>query len=208
MEKTRIVAPFAGSVSELDLEPGAYVRTGDPVARVTDLSEIELEVGVDDRQILALEVGHAARLRVDAYPGEWFEGVVVGLARSPDPLTRKYPVPVHVPNPSERLLPGMLGQLRFELGDARPTLRIPRRAVYQEFEVQYVYVLDSSEAAEGEAQARRRRVVVEPVPFRPDLLDVASGVEPGERIATSGVRELRDGLSVRVRDLAPGWSRL
>jgi membrane fusion protein (multidrug efflux system) len=218
LEKTQIRAPFAGVVSEFDLDPGAYLRVGDPVARVSDLSEIEIEVGVDDRQILALELGHAARLAVDAFPGEWFDGVVAGLARTPDPATRKYPVPVRIANPQERLLPGMLGRVRFEIGDSTPVIRIPRRAVYREFEVDYVYVLEVSvlegsvleagEAGAGQARARRRRIVVESVPFRPDLLDVREGLVPGDRVAASGVRDLRDGLLVRVRDRTPRWRRL
>jgi len=208
LEKTRITAPFAGVVSELDLEPGAYVRVGDPVARVSDLSEIEIEVGVDDRQVLALAAGSPVQVAVDAFPGEWFEGVVVALGRTPDPLTRKYPVPVRVANGDERLLPGMLGRVRFELGDAATTLRIPRRAVYREFEVDYLWVLDASDSAPGQARVERRRVVVDPVAFRPDLLDVEKGLQPGEWIAVSGVRELQDGRVVRVREQASAWDRL
>ncbi len=207
-EKTRITAPFAGVVSELDLEPGAYVRVGDPVARLSDLSEIEIEASVDDRQVLALSAGMAAKVAVDAFPGEWFDGVVVGLGRTPDPLTRKYPVPVRVANPEERLLPGMLGRVRFELGDASTTLRIPRRAVYREFEIDYLYVLDPDESTSGQARVERRRVFVQPVAFRPDLFDVSKGLEPGEWIAVSGIRDLRDGLPVRVREQSPGWGRL
>ena len=208
LEKTRISAPFPGVVSELDLEPGAYLQIGAPVARVSDLSAIEVEAGVDDRQILALSVGQAARLSVDAYPGRSFAGQVTGLPRTPDPVTRKYPVRVELANPDEQLLPGMIGRVRFELGESEDALRIPRRSVYSEFEVHYLFVLDETDAAAGEARVRRRRVAVAPVPFRPDLLDVVSGVEPGERIAASGVRDLRDGLRVRVRELSADWSRL
>ena len=113
-----------------------------------------------------------------------------------------------MPNPDERLLPGMLGRVRFELGDSSPTLRIPRRAVYREFEVDYLYVLDRKDAIAGQARAVRRRVVVGSVAFRPDLLDVERGLEAGEWIAVSGIRELRDGLLVRVREQPAIWSRL
>ncbi len=133
---------------------------------------------------------------------------MIGLGRTPDPLTRKYPVPVRVANPEERLLPGMLGQVRFELGDASTTLRIPRRAVYREFGVDYLYVLDTSESTTGQALVERRRVVVHTVAFRPELFDVAKGLEPGEWIAVSGIRDLRDGLLVRVREQPAGWGRL
>jgi membrane fusion protein (multidrug efflux system) len=208
LDKTRISAPFAGVVSDLDVEPGTYLRIGDPVARLSDLSQIEVEVGVDDRQILSLRGGDPVRLQVDAYPGEWFEGVIHSLGRSPDRVTHKYPVPVRFENPGERLLPGMLGKVRFDIGEAGQALRIPRRASLREFEIDYVYVLargDDASSAPDTMIAKRRRVAIRPVPFRPELIDVTSGLQPGEVVAISGHRELRDGLSVRMRE-PPGES--
>ncbi len=204
LEKTRITAPFAGVVSELELEPGAYLRVGDPVVTLSDLSQIEINVGVDDRQILALRSGAPVRVSVDAYPGEWFDGVIYSLGRTPHPVTHKYRVPVRIPNADGRLLPGMLGRARFILGEAGPTLRIPRRAVSSEFEIDYLYVLQA-EGGDSAARVERRRVAVRPVPFHPELLDVMSGLVSGERIALSGVRDLRDGGRVRVRERPAHW---
>ena len=204
LEKTRITAPFAGVVSEFGLEPGAYLRVGDPVATLSDLSQIELDVGVDDRQILALKLGASVRVSVDAYPGEWFDGTIYSLGRTPDPVTHRYHVPVRVPNAAGRLLPGMLGRARFVLGEAGSTLRIPRRAVSSEFEIDYVYVLQD-ESQDGDARVERRRVGLRNVPFRPELVDVTSGLVSGELIAVSGVRDLSDGGRVRVRERPALW---
>jgi membrane fusion protein (multidrug efflux system) len=201
LTKTTLRAPFGGIVTDLDLDPGAYVQPGSPVATLVDLSEIEVEVGVDDRQVLALVAGDPVRVRVDVYPGEWFEGRIVSVGRAPDPQTRKYPVPVRLPNPDERLLPGMLGSVRFELAASGQTLRIPRRAVLREFELDYVYVLEDANG--DRATARRRRITTRGVPFRPDLVEVATGLEAGERIAVSAVRELREGLPVGFLDEGP-----
>ena len=55
-------------------------------------------------------------------------------------------------------------------------------------------------SGEGRAVARRRRVATRPMAFRPEIIEVTSGLEPGEVIATTGVRELRDGQVVRVRE--------
>lgn len=197
LEKTQIRAPFAGVVGRIELEPGAYVRAGDPVTELVDLSAVEVEIEVDDRQILALRPGHPVTLRVDAYPGERFEGRIRALARAPDRDSRKYPAPAVFPNPEGRLLPGMLGSVRLQVGEERPVLRVPRSAARREFELDYLFVLDARGRREGVAVARKRRAVVRPVPFRPDLLDVSAGLEPGDVVAVSGVRELRDGLPVR-----------
>ena len=144
-------------------------------------------------------------MSVDAYPGEWFGGTIYSLGRTPDPVTHKYRVPVRIPNAEGRLLPGMLGRARLVLGEAGRTLRIPRRAVSSEFEIDYLYVLED-ESDGGAARVERRRVAVRPVPFRPQLLDVTSGLASGERIALSGIRDLRDGSRVRVRERPARWT--
>ncbi|MCP4903350.1 MAG: hypothetical protein GY910_00065, partial [bacterium] len=139
---------------------------------------------------------------VQALPGETFEGRIASLGSTADAVTRKYPVPVVIENGDEKLLAGMLGTLRFELGDERRTLIVPRRAIRIEFDLQYLFVLEAS--GENRAITRRRRVETRPLPFRPEILEVIQGLEPGERIATTGVRELRDGQLVRLRAGSPG----
>jgi len=207
LAKTEIRAPFTGIVSALDLEPGAYLNPGEPVAEMADLSEVEIEVGLSDREILAIADGDVARVSVEALAGRWFEGRVVHPARTADALTRKFAVAVRVPNPDGLLLPGMLGRVRFELGDARPVVWVPRRSVFREFDLDYVYVLepmDSEGAGNGTSATvghtvRRRRVTTRPVPFRPESLEVSAGLAPGERIATSSIAELREGRVVGLR---------
>jgi membrane fusion protein (multidrug efflux system) len=200
LDKATIRAPFGGVVTRFDLEPGAYLRPGDHVADVLDTSEIEVEVGVTDRQIVALRVGAPVAVSVDVYPEEIFGGVVRALAQSADDVTQRYAVEVRVPNLEGRLLPGMLGRVRFDLGHREPAIRVPRAATQKEFEIEYVFVVNGG--AEQPA-VERRRVTTRAVPFRPDLVEVTGGLEAGETIAVTRVRELRDGLRVRVRSEDP-----
>ncbi len=202
LAKTEIRAPFTGVVSSLDLDPGAYLQPGQAVLEIADLSEIEIKVGVSGRDRLGLAVGDRVEVSVQALPGETFEGRIASLGPTADAVTRKYPVPVVIENGDEKLLGGMLGTLRFELGDERRTLIVPRRAIRIEFDLQYLFVLEAS--GENRAITRRRRVETRPLPFRPEILEVIQGLEPGERIATTGVRELRDGQLVRLRAGSPG----
>jgi membrane fusion protein (multidrug efflux system) len=195
LEKTAITAPFAGVVNSLDLEPGAYLQPGEPVVELLDLSAIEVEFGVTDREVVALRVGDSVSLRVDVFPEERFAGSIAQVGHAADEQTRKYPVQAHVPNPDGRLLASMLGKVRFSVGDSHPAIRIPRRALQREFELDYVFLL---EGEPGTAIVRRRRVKTRPVPFRPDLVEVLEGLKDAERVAVSGVRELREGQRVRL----------
>ena len=199
LAKAEIRAPFAGIVERMDVELGAYLRVGERVADVLDLDEIEIEVGLTDHEVVALAVGDAATLRVDVWADEEFAGVVTGVARAVHPVSQKYPVQVRVPNPGHRLLPGMLGRVRLQLGEGVAAIRIPRSAAQSEFELSYVFVV---EEVDGGSVVVRRPVSLRRVPFRPDLVEVLSGLQDGDRVAVSRIRELRDGLPVRVKGQA------
>ena len=182
-------------VNSLDLEPGAYLQPGQAVVELLDLSAIEVEFGVTDREVVALQVGDPVSLRVDVFPEEWFDGTIARVGRAADERTRKYPVQAHVPNPDGRLLASMLAKVRFSVGDSSPAIWIPRRALQREFEIDYVFVLEGDSRT---AAIRRRRVTTRPVPFRPGLIEVIEGLGDGERVAVSRVRGLREGQRVRV----------
>jgi RND family efflux transporter MFP subunit len=196
LEKATIRAPFAGVVNALDLEPGAYLQPGQPVVELLDLSAIEVEFGVTDREVVALAVGDPVDLRVDVFPDEWFEGTIAHIGRAADDRTQKYPVQAQVPNADARLLASMLGRVRFRIGTSQPAIRIPRRAVQRESELDYIFVLEGDPST---PTAHRRRVTTRSVPFRPDLVEVIAGLRDAERVAISGIRELREGSRVRVR---------
>ena len=200
LAKTQITAPFAGFVSQLDLHPGAYLQPGEPVLELADLSEIEIQVGVGDDEILALEDGGAADVLVQVLPGERFAGRITRRGRTADRKTRKYAVPVRIPNPDLRLLPGMLGTVRFSLSSSASGSWVPSRAVQREFDLAYVFVLVPEPGETDVATVERRRVDARPVAFRPNLLDVGDGLRPGERVAVSRVKELHAGQRVRVRE--------
>ncbi len=197
LAKSTIRAPFAGSVNWLDLEPGSYVRVGDKVAEILDLSSIEITVGLRDREIVSISPGDEVRVEVDVFRGESFAGKVARVGRAADNETQLYPVEVQLPNEGERLLPGMVANTVFEIGDTVGSLRIPRESTVSEYELHYVYVLEP----DGDRYtARRRRVSLRAVPFRPQLIEIVDGIEAGERIAASSVEQLRDGLTVSVEE--------
>jgi membrane fusion protein (multidrug efflux system) len=192
LEHTRIRAPFDGLVNQLDFDPGAYVQPGTTIAEILDVSTIEIEVPVSDRQVSAIAVGDPAQVRIDPLGNDIIEGRVVRVGRAPQTESQRYPVVVALDNPEGRLLPGMLAHVRLETGQ-RESIRIPAGAVLHEFELDYVYVLDERDTV------KRARVTTRPVPFRPDQAEVREGLSDGDRVVTTAVSQLRDGLRVRVR---------
>jgi len=197
LNKADIRAPFTGVIRDFDLEPGAYVRVGDVVADVLDLSQIEIEVNLTDYQVVNVMPGEKVGVEVDVFPGSTFSGVIHDVALAADNVTQRFAMKVRLPNDEGQLLPGMLGRVILSFGRATPAIQVPRRTTQSEWDLSYVYVLEPQDR-EGVATVRRRRVQTRTVPFRSDLLEVIEGLEPGERIATTRVADLRDGMTVGV----------
>ena len=79
-----------------------------------------------------------------------------------------------------------------ELSRSQEVLAIPREAVLEELGVHSVFLLE--EEPESELHRLRKSAIrVRPVPFRPTLYEVVSGLRPGQSIATSDIRLLGHG---------------
>jgi RND family efflux transporter MFP subunit len=190
-----IRAPFGGSLRRFDVEIGEFLQLGEQLGELLDGSTSRVTIGLSDLQVVVVRPGHAASIRVAAFRGEAFEGEVLRVGKASDPVTKKFPVQVEIPNSDGRLLPGMIATVHLDLGTATDRLLIPRNAIIDEFGLHSVFVIETGPGGEGFV-ANHRRIQVREVPFQPASFEVLSGVTAGERIALSEVRQLRDGEPV------------
>jgi membrane fusion protein (multidrug efflux system) len=191
--KKTIAAPFAGVLRSFDIEAGEYVQPGQELGELLDLQTARARIGVSDREVVALRPGQTAELRLEARPGETFRGEVLRVGAAFDRETRKFPVEVEFANPDGRLLPGMVGSVSLAFGEPGLRTVVPREATVDEFGLRFLWVLQPED---GALVARRRRVELRPMPFRPEDFEVLAGLEAGEEIALSEVRQLREGERV------------
>lgn len=195
LAKKTIFAPFDGVLRTFPVEVGEYVREGQRVGEILDLLAVRINVGLTDTEVVSIAAGAPAQVTVEAYPGELFEGTVLRVGRAADSDTKKFPVEVEVANADGRLLPGMVARVELDLGAETPTTMIPREATVDEFGLRFVFLVE----ADGQgAVARRQRIEVREVPFRPGLFQVTDGLVAGDRIATTGIRQLQDGAQVEA----------
>ena len=89
LSRTNIYAPMTGTISKLDAELGERVvgtqqMAGTEIMRVADLSNMEVEVDVNENDIVKVSVGDSTIVEVDAYLGKEFRGLVTEISNSAD----------------------------------------------------------------------------------------------------------------------------
>lgn len=102
-----IYSPIGGIVTHLAAREGDYLKTGDPIATVSNLNRLWLDLEAYESQLSLLRWGLPVTFTVEAHPGEVFEGRVSFIEPIVDQRTRTVAVRVAVNNSNMRLKPGM-----------------------------------------------------------------------------------------------------
>ena len=100
-------APIGGVVVEKNVKEGDYVKTGEVLFRIVDLSVLWANLDAYESDLPWLRYGQDVTFTVEAFPGETFHGQIVFIEPEVNRKTRTIPVRVNVPNPDGRLKPGM-----------------------------------------------------------------------------------------------------
>ena len=184
-------APFAGTVSLIDLSEGALVGSGDILLHLDELDKLRLDLAVPERYLSLLRPGMAVTATSTAWPDQQFNGTLTTLDSRISNDTQNIKARVMIPNGNGQLRPGMLLNVELALPAQQLTL-IPAQSVEYAGEQRFVYRL--------EADGRVKRVPVVLGETEGETVWVTEGLKVGDRIVVEGLVNLRDG--VQVRDLA------
>lgn len=107
VSKTTVAAPIDGVVMSKNVAVGSMASPGAPVAMVMS-NDVNVTIPVEESRMAQLAIGQPATIRVNAYPGQVFEGEIIRIAPQLDPATRTVSVTIRPTNDDEnRLVPGM-----------------------------------------------------------------------------------------------------
>lgn len=107
VDRLTLYSPQAGIVTAKLANEGDYVKTGDPLFKVADLSAVWLKLEAYEADLPWLRYAQDVEFTVDAIPGRTFHGRVAFIDPEIDPMRRIARVRVNVPNPDFALKPGM-----------------------------------------------------------------------------------------------------
>lgn len=181
-----IRTPIDGQVITVDVYRGQAVAMSDDMFTIADLSSVWVNLAVFEDDLAGLSEGDPVKLRTTTGEIE-MTGQIARVGSIIDPESRSARVRVIVDNSAGTLRIGqsISAQIRTR-GETKKALSVPHAAVVRVDGEATVFV----EVGEGRVEVRK----VELGASTGELQEVVSGLEPGERVATTGVFALKSEL--------------
>lgn len=190
LAETRVRAPFAGRLGLRRVSMGALVDPDTVITTLDDTDTIKLDFDVPETALSLLAEGLPIEAHSAAWPEEIFRGRVASVDTRVDPVSRTLTVRALLPNPEQRLRPGMFLTVRL-LRDDVVALVIPEQALVPEQSRQYVLVVGEGAVVEKREVRTGRR--------RPGQVEILAGLSEGERVVAEGTQKARPGMPVVVK---------
>jgi membrane fusion protein (multidrug efflux system) len=199
LEKSRVEAPWPGTVAARRVEVGDYVAPGQAMFELVDARRLKVRAPVPATDVPFVEVGEPVEIEVSSLPGELFQGRVARLAAELDPGARTLDLEAELDNPDGLLKPGMLARLRIPRQVFTEALLVPLDAVVDLEETRAVYVVaGGAGSADLRAPLRAERREVTLGPTLGERVVVESGLAPGDRVIVEGQSRVAPGQRVEI----------
>lgn len=193
-EDTVITAPIAGTISLRNVKAGMNVTPAAPVFRIVDFGSLIATVFVPELDMAHLEISQRVVISADAIPEKDFEGKIKRISPVVDPGSGTIKVTVDLSQHSADLVPGLFIRVKIVLDTHENAGLVPKRALLNNEERVYVFVVRDGIAEEAEltigfSDANR--------------VEVLEGLGSDDLVVVDGQSRLKDGIAVRIIEELP-----
>lgn len=190
LDKTKIKAPFSGTIEEVPVSAGQIVQPGTPVAFLVSNENMYIHAEVSEAFVGKFKRGDAVNVTIPAL-GESFESTVTSVGSVINAASRTFTIEVKLPKVDQYLKTNLVTVL--ELTDYRvdDAIVIPSRIIQEDLKGTYVYKVNGSKAQKVHIQLGKTYG---------SQTEVLAGLTAGESIVDKGGRTIADGTSVNIQN--------
>ena len=203
-----IRAPFNGRLGISRISVGQFLDKGSHVVSLQSIDPVYVEFSLPQQRLGEIAAGLMVNITSDSFPDKIFTGEITAIEPEIDIATRNVRVQTTLRNKEGMLTPGMFVSVDVILARFETKLFVPATAVQHAPFGDFVYVIVESEpGSEGAKHLVVQRNLVRLGVRQGDYVAVDEGVELGDRVVSTGVFKLRDGMIVIIDNtLAPEFS--
>ncbi len=152
VDSISLTAPFAGTITEVDIKPGDQVSPGSIAFRLDKLDRLLVDVQVSEVDINSIQVGQPVNLSFDAILDKQYEGVVSQVPPVGDIIQGvvEFKVLVELSDADQDVKPGMTAAVNIVVDQITDVLLVPNSAVRVVDGQRVVYILENNQLKEVE----------------------------------------------------------
>ena len=192
LDDAQLHAPVSGTVTQKFADAGQNVVPVQPVFEIVSLQDLRIDIPVSADIISDFKIGQKATVDIPASGLPPFEGKVTQKSVVADPLTRNFNVKISIPSQSDKIFPGMLGNVTFEDIQTSDSIsrevELPSRAVLLNDDNRwFVWVVNDS---------LTQRRFVEAGRLTSQGVIINSGLQSGDLVVIDGMQKVGSGTKV------------
>jgi membrane fusion protein, multidrug efflux system len=185
-------APISGTIAKRYVQPGEKVGFDAPLLAIVDLAQLEVQAQAPVSDVPQIRTGMAANVEIEGLAGRVFNGRVERINPSTEPGTRTINLYVSLANEGSLLRAGMFARVLLSISGESELPALPLSALRSDSGgPSYVWVLADGKLARREVSVGRRDE-------RAQLVEIRSGLMPGDQVIATKFDNLKDGLAARV----------
>ncbi|HUP65579.1 MAG TPA: efflux RND transporter periplasmic adaptor subunit [Thermoanaerobaculia bacterium] len=188
VSKTTVRAPFGGVVTERVVNEGQHMRPGEALFTITDYDPMIARIYLPEKDVLGLSEGREVRLTLRAANEIQFAGRIRQISPVVDTATGTVKITVEAIDPPAAARPGAFVAVDIVRGTRTEAMVLPRESIVRELQEAHVFVADGNVA--------KKRPVTLGIE-EGDVVEVLSGVRPGEKVIVAGQGGLKDGSLIK-----------
>lgn len=189
LERTKVIASVSGRINEIEAKAGDYMSSEKPVAQILQMGQVKVTVGIPESDVAAVVDLKEADITIDALDNLKVKGRRYFLSRQPGDMARLYNLELVVDNNDGKILPGMFAKVNIVKRQYKDAVAIPLYAVISQDDKNFVYLENN-----GKAEKREVELGV----LEGWMIQVNSGIKPGDRVIIVGHRQVDQGQTVQV----------
>jgi cobalt-zinc-cadmium efflux system membrane fusion protein len=185
-DEVTLKSPRSGVVTEVSAANGELSKSLDnanAIATIADLTLVWVVGDMYEKDLSLASLNTPVKISLAAFPNQTWRGRISNISNVLDPNTRALKIRIVLPNPDLKLKPAMFANIHL-IGPKKRVITVPSTAVLHEGDLTFVMVKRTNGGYE------KRRVIS--AGNQGDKAEIASGLQPGENVVTSGAELVRD----------------
>ena len=185
--RSAVYATIGGTVLRLNAHRGDKVTASSSILTLGDLTRLKLVTYVPEKYAAYIKPGLPAEITFSAFGDSLYEGEISEVGTIIDPSSRTLEITIKLKDNGD-VKPGMFASIKLVTEQVKGVVAVPEEALFSYYGKDTVFVINP------EGKAERREVTAG---LRSsDLVELKSGVEPGESVITAGQSLLEEGTPV------------